>query len=116
MDILLFIIASVIKFVFTPFVWVYSAIFALKHGEFNKWYRELAIAKDAYGNVLMQYGLNQAFRKSEGYKFGNRKETISSVIGKNKIMNTLTPPGKLVDWILEKAEKNHSIKSIDNNI
>ena len=45
--------------------------------------------------------------------FGNRDETISSVIGKNKQLNTLTTFGKNMDRILEFIETDHSLNSID---
>ena len=48
-----------------------------------------------------------------GYKFGDEDETISSVLGKNKLTKTLTKTGKTLDWILEKLDRNHSIESIE---
>ncbi len=48
------------------------------------------------------------------HKFGNPDETISSVLGKNKKLGTLTRTGKILDWILDKIDKNHTVKSIEN--
>jgi hypothetical protein len=44
--------------------------------------------------------------------FGNKKETISSVIGKNKLTNTLSPLGKALNAFLNYIDKNHSLNSI----
>ena len=53
-------------------------------------------------------------RKPNGYKFGNSKETISSALSKNKRDGTLSRTGKLLAWILDKIDKNHVLKSINN--
>ena len=45
--------------------------------------------------------------------FGDPDETISSVLGKNKRDGTLTKTGKILAAILDKLDKNHTIKSID---
>ena len=49
--------------------------------------------------------------KSNGYQFGNRKETISSAFGKNLENGTLTWFGKVIVFLLT---KKHCIDSIDN--
>lgn len=46
------------------------------------------------------------------HKFGVHIETISSVLGKNKLEGTLTILGKDIDAILDFFDPNHSIKSI----
>ena len=50
----------------------------------------------------------------DGYKFGNEDETISSVLGKNQLKGTFRIIGYCLNRILDKLEKNHSIKSIEN--
>ena len=84
--------------------------------EFDYYHKRLAKSTDQWGNCLCQYLFNRVLIKKAGYKFGNIDETISSVIGKNKMSNTLTPVGKFVDYCLTLAEPNHSIKSIDNTV
>jgi hypothetical protein len=48
---------------------------------------EVALALDVAGNVMMQHLLNDTLlvKNSNTYYFGNPKETISSVIGKNSL-------------------------------
>ena len=65
------------------------------------------------GNVVLQHLLNLLWIKKEGYKFGNRDETISSVLGKNKQLNMLTGFGKGIDKSLDFIDPNHSLNSID---
>ncbi len=74
---------------------------------------KIAISIDQLGNVIMQHLLNLLWVKKGGYKFGNRDETISSVLGKNKQNNTLTGFGKSIDKILDFIDANHSLNSID---
>ena len=73
----------------------------------------IAISIDQLGNVLMQHLLNLLWIKKGGYLFGNRDETISSVLGKNKQLNTLTGFGKAIDKVLDALDPNHSLNSID---
>jgi len=74
---------------------------------------KIAIALDQLGNVLMQHLLNEIMILKGGYKFGNRDETISSVLGKNIEMNTLSKLGKALNSILDTIDASHSLNSID---
>lgn len=79
----------------------------------NEYFLELAISIDQLGNVLMQHLFNALWIKKGGYQFGNRDETISSALGKNKQLGTLTNFGKAIDKILDSIDPNHSLNSID---
>lgn len=115
MGFLLFIVSLVLKRFLEPFMYIYSSIIALSKGEWNQYNTDLAISTDQYGNGLSRYLFNQVLIKKEStHKFGNIDETISSVIGKNKLFGTLTWLGKAVDTILDLLEPDHSIKAIDN--
>lgn len=74
---------------------------------------KIAISIDQLGNVLMQHLFNLIWIKKGGYKFGNRDETISSALGKNKQLNMLTGFGKAIDKTLDAIDPNHSLNSID---
>jgi hypothetical protein len=74
---------------------------------------KIAISIDQLGNVIMQHLLNLIWIKRGGYKFGNRDETISSALGKNKQLDTLTSFGKAIDKLLDFIDPNHSLNSID---
>ena len=74
---------------------------------------QIAISVDQLGNVIMQHLLNLLWVKKGGYLFGNRDETISSVLGKNKQLNMLTGFGKAIDKALDFIDPNHSLNSID---
>jgi 8-oxo-dGTP pyrophosphatase MutT (NUDIX family) len=64
----------------------------------------------------MQHLLNAVWIKKGGYPFGNRDETISSAIGRNKQEKTLTSFGRIIDRILDQLDPNHSLNSIDYHI
>lgn len=116
MGIILNIVASLIKWALLPVAFFVGAIISLYKGEFLKWQKDLAISKDRYGNVLCKYWANVTLIKKDGYKFGNGKETISSVIGKNVVRQSLTKMGRFWNSVLDKLETQHSLKSIDNNV
>ena len=79
-------------------------------GEFSL---KISISLDQLGNVLMQHLLNELMIVKGGYKFGNRDETISSVLGKNIERKTLSKSGKFLNSILDFMELGHSLNSID---
>ena len=112
----LYLIASIIKWVLAPGAYIYGfvASIVIGNGEFDRYHHNLAVAKDQYGNALCKHLFNWTLIKKEGYKFGNIDETISSVIGKNKLTKTLTICGKILDRMLDFFDHNHSIDSIDN--
>jgi hypothetical protein len=101
------IIASILKWALQYPCYIYGSIVSLSKGEFNEWNKDLALSKDRYGNVLIEYLANQVLIKSNGYKFGNPLDTISKVLGKNKATGTLTYLGFLIAYVLNKLDKNH---------
>ncbi|WP_222984832.1 hypothetical protein [Flagellimonas meishanensis] len=74
---------------------------------------QIAISVDQLGNVVMQHLFNALWISKDGYAFGNRDETISSVLGKNKQLQTLTGFGRAIDGFLDFIDPNHSLNSID---
>ena len=82
----------------------------------NGYFRSSALNLDKYGNRELRKLWNSTFRKSNGYKFGLIDETISGVLGKNKRVGTLSRTGKVLAYILDRLDKDHCIKSIDDSI
>ncbi|MBT8236343.1 MAG: hypothetical protein KJO04_09135 [Bacteroidia bacterium] len=114
---LLLFLISILLLLFTgPLGFIYG----LLHGLFTRGFTgigeyllKIAISIDQLGNVLMQHLLNAIWIKKDGYLFGNRDETISSALGKNKEKKSLTAFGKLMDKILDFIDPDHSLNSID---
>lgn len=78
----------------------------------KKYWRSFAVDVDRFGNHQFRTLFNAILRKPHGYKFGDFRETISSVLGKNQRDNTLSRLGKLLVWILDKIDPDHCLKSI----
>jgi uncharacterized membrane protein YjgN (DUF898 family) len=80
-----------------------------------------ALVLDQFGNVVCADLLNDTLYKKNTnyYPHGNRKETASSVLGKNKIKKD-SEFSKLGDFIankfLEYLDENHVEESIDHNV
>ena len=113
----LFCIAIVLLIFTTPIGFFYALLRQLFLGKLKSisvYFLELAISIDNTGNVMMQYLLNDLLliKRQETYYFGNKKETISSVIGKNSLTNTLSPLGKALNAFLNWIDKGHSLNSI----
>lgn len=115
--ILLFVIALSLSVVTVPFGIGYSLVKQMrKRGKLDEHFLEAAIAIDQTGNVLMSDLFNELFIKKEGCQFGDKNETISSVLGKNQEKNTLTKAGALLAKGLDKIDKNHSLNSINPHL
>lgn len=114
--ILLFLISIVLFAITGPFGFVFAffkLLFSKGFKGFGAYALQLAISIDQLGNVLMQHLFNSLWIKKGGYLFGNGDETISSALGKNKQLGTLSHFGKAIDAFLDFIDPNHSLNSID---
>ena len=119
--IVVFIIAILLSLILLPIGFIWSTVEAFwNRGWKSGWNRvseyffDMALSIDQLGNVTCKELFNDTLIvNSSKNRFGDPDETISSVLGKNKRDNTLTKPGKILSWILDKLDKNHVIKSID---
>ena len=107
MGVVLFIIAYIL---FLPLT-IFNALNVRKKGYF----KDTAINLDRFGNREFRFSLNK-YLIIEGSinKFGDIRETISSVLGKNQRDNTLTKLGIVICCILDALDKEHCKKSIEN--
>ena len=122
MGLLLFIIAVILTIITVPFGILYGFLKCLFKFDFNalfrktnKYFRLLAISIDQMGNVAMQDLFDDILIKKNGYKFGDVDETISSVLGKNERMKTLTRLGLFLVKLLHFIDPNHALNSIEEN-
>ena len=114
---ILFGIAFVLLVTTTPIGFFYALLRQLFVGKIKTlqiYFIEVALSLDNAGNVIMQHLLNDTLlvKNTSTYLFGNKKETISSVIGKNHLTNTLSPLGKALNSFLNFIDKDHSLNSI----
>lgn len=109
---ILLVVAWVMKVVLTPLLVAYGIIRSITKWELLLWFKKIAISIDRLGNTLGGYMFNDLL----GNGFGNGKETISSRLGKCQQENKLTLVGLFVVNILNTLDKNHCLKSIDNNL
>jgi len=120
-SLLLFCIAFVLFFTTAPFGFLYAVVrqsLVKRVHSLSIYFLELALALDNAGNVLMQHVLNYALliKNQNTYLFGNKMETISSVIGKNLVTHTLSPTGILLNQLLHWIDKDHSLNSINYEV
>lgn len=114
---LLFCVALVLIITTAPIGFVYALIRQLFFGKIKSlpiYFIEVALSLDNSGNVIMQHVLNDCLliKNERTYFFGNKKETISSVIGKNSLTNTLSFLGRGLNRFLNFLDKDHSFNSI----
>ena len=62
--------------------------------------------------MFFAYGRGEKNIDSKTFYFGNKLETISSVIGKNSLTHTLSTTGKSLNRFLDWIDKDHSLNSI----
>lgn len=116
--ILLF-LALVLGLVLIPCGIVFTGVKAVRErswrkilGYLDKSAGALALAIDHFGNTVCRDLFNAIFVKGNCHDFGDIRETISSVLGRNYRYGTLTRTGKLLVAILDAIDPNHVIKAI----
>lgn len=117
---LLFFVATLL---YIPLSVINMAVVLYKNSRVRGFFRvidsylyEEAYAIDVFANRSFRTLWNTILKKRGGYSFGKSGETISSALGKNKRDGTLSIAGKLLDWVLNMFDKNHSIKSINDKL
>lgn len=114
--VLLFFISVLLLLITGPLGLIYGLFYTLFKGGLkgpSEYLLKIAVSIDQLGNVLMQHLLNLLWIRKGGYPFGNRDETISSALGRNKKLGMLTVFGKGIDRFLDTIDPNHSLNSID---
>lgn len=115
MGILLYIVAVILFVPLTIINFVCVLVkYGLKWSTINGFFYETAVDIDRFANRNFRTLWNGTLKTSDGYKFGNINETISSALGKNKVNGTLTLAGRGLCYILCLIDNNHCIKSINN--
>lgn len=114
-NLILVMLAVLLFVVLEPISFVYVTLFKKRFNwsRITGYWRNLAVNIDRFGNYEFRSLFNVLLITDDGYKFGDFRETISSVIGKNKVAGTLNKNGKTLDKILDFFDENHSIKSIN---
>lgn len=115
---ILFILSTFLAGVIYPIGFLYSvALTLVKSGykTLDEYLFNCALATDQHANVFLAKLFNDVMIKQGGHKFGNPDETISSVLGKNKLIGKLSLFGKCLDYLLHLLDNNHSIKSIEED-
>ena len=121
-SILLNVVAIILYLIVMPCAIVYMIIKLILKKQyieiisaFTTVFKTHAIGIDQIGNGAFNIFFNDIFIKDKTIlPFGRVDETISIVIGKNKLINNLSIFGKTFDFILNLIDKNHTIKSIDS--
>ena len=87
-----------------------------KYGDTAGYWQSTAKNIDIWANKEFRATWNAKLIIPSGYKFGIEGETISSALGKNELMGTLTKEGKILVKIINKLEKNHCILWINTEV
>jgi hypothetical protein len=112
MGILLFFVAI---FLFVPLTAINLSLVLVKSlnwKTFDGYFLQTAIDIDRFGNRNFRTLLNDTLIKESLYRFGDSRETISSVLGKNQQIGMLTDTGNAIAKILDSLDPNHCEKSI----
>lgn len=109
--VLLFVILAPIGFFYSLLVFICSSSFKAVGRKINKYFRKIAYIIDVAGSIIMEELFNKLLIKEGGFSFGSAKYSISAVLGRNKIDNTLTPTGAFIGRALNMIEKQHIEKA-----
>lgn len=108
---LLFIVALFLSVIIYPIGIIYAFFNYLFANKWKRMFLSSALAIDLIGNTVCEDLFNNILRTT-GPRFGDSRETISSVLGKNQRDGTLTPLGNLLATLLDTIDKNHCKDSI----
>ncbi len=118
-EIIILVAALIMLIIILPIVCVYMVLKRLINGNgkmIKVWSWKVSRAIDVFANIHGSEIFNDLLIKKGGYKFGNPKETISSVLGKNQVEETLTILGNIIRAVLDIIEYGHCILSINNEL
>ena len=83
-----------------------------QRGNTKGYYRNTALNLDIWGNREFRTLWNAQLRTAGGYPFGREGETISSALGKNQRLGTLSKRGRILANLLDWLDKDHCKNSI----
>jgi hypothetical protein len=112
MGLLLFTVAIIL---FIPLTGINLTLVLVKSPRWKTldgYFHQTAIDIDRFGNRNFRTLLNDTLIKESPFRFGDPRETISSVLGKNKEIGTLTYTGYFIVNLLDWIDPNHCQKSI----
>jgi len=118
-EIIILVVSLIMLIIILPIVCVYMVLKRLINGNgkmIKVWSWKVSRAIDVFANIHGSEIFNDLLIKKGGYKFGNPKETISSVLGKNQVEETLTILGNIIRSMLDIIEYGHCILSINNEL
>lgn len=117
-ELLVLTIATILLYLLLPVIitfMILKYIFTGNKKMLTIWFYRTAREIDLFANVVGAEFWNAVFITDGGYKFGNPKETISSVLGKNQRDKTLTLLGDALRWVLDRIDEDHCLNSINDD-
>jgi hypothetical protein len=105
---LLVILAILLFIIFAPIGWFVALFFKGRKDYFWR----VALSIDQTGNAICGKLFDLTLRTKDGYAFGEPDRTISYALGRNKLMNTLTNTGKVLDKLLDIIDKEHTLNAV----
>jgi 8-oxo-dGTP diphosphatase len=118
---LLSILAMFLQRFFSPIAWVITVFriaFSKEKGwkDLKQYFLNVAVSYDQTANAENGVIYNDIMiTKMSLNEFGFPDETLSSVFGKNKRVDTLTKFGNIWAWLLNKIEHNHVEMAIEED-
>lgn len=110
---ILLVLALILAVVLFPIGWVYGLVtLRLSLARLSHYFLTIALSIDQMGNVILAPLFNKIMIKRNGYKFGDEDETISYVLGRNQITETLSKFGNLLANFLDWIDENHCSKTV----
>ncbi|MEY5050039.1 MAG: hypothetical protein RLZZ175_3407 [Bacteroidota bacterium] len=112
-NIILLILSLLLAVVLFPIGWLHGLItLRLSISRLSHYLLTISLSIDQMGNVILAPLFNRIMIKRNGYKFGDEDETISYVLGRNQITETLSKCGNLLANLLDWIDPNHCVKTV----
>ena len=113
---LLMIVAIILSIILFPigvcFIFFTNLFSKWKLTNLSKYFIKVALSIDQLGTIVMGPLFNLILITKDGYKFDDEDDTISYVLGRNKLRGTLKPLGKFLANTLDKIDEDHCVKAV----
>jgi hypothetical protein len=111
-NLLLLILALLLAFLIAPLGILWAIVRTIFRGPgLSQFFLDCALSIDISGNVFFQHLFNDVMVPPDGYRFGKEGDTISYVLGHNKINHRLYAPGRWLSWLLNLLDPEHVEKA-----
>lgn len=107
-------VVTIIGLIFMPAYYLLALIFGWSRPVLWEWFYNMALSNDQHAACVNATTLQVFTTKRGAFYFGDPDDTASYVYGRNYYRQKNNALGRGIVWILNKVDKDHVIKAVNN--